>query len=399
MISRRSFLNTLAVGGLAGALPRLAVAASASGRQRLVLVILRGGLDGLAAVAPYGDPDYQNARGGLAIEPPGAADGVLDLDGFFALHPALSTLHGHYRRGELTVVHAVASPYRKRSHFDAQNVLELGLAAPHASRQGWLNRSLPLLRGAGPAHSEDYAMAIGQSLPLVLRGPEGAGSWAPSRLPGPDDDLLDRLVALYDGDAFLGPRLEAALQAERMAGGTDGGLKRGGDAFATLCEAAARMLADRAGPRIAVMEAGGWDTHANQGLAGGALAQRLRRLDDGLGRLAVGLGPAWRHTAVLVVTEFGRTVAMNGTRGTDHGTASVALLLGGALNGGRVLGDWPGLAPQRLRDRRDLTPVTDVRAVYKGVLRDHFGVSTADLESRIFPSSREAPAMGGLIRA
>jgi uncharacterized protein (DUF1501 family) len=256
-----------------------------------------------------------------------------------------------------------------------------------------------MLGGAAADRSGDYAMAVGQAVPLVLRGPESVGSWAPSRLPGPDDDLMDRLVTLYGGDAFLGPRLEAALNAERMAGGEKGARTRPGEAFASLAEAAARMLSQPAGPRIAVIEAGGWDTHANQGLEGGALAQRLRRLDDGLGKLAAGMGSAWQHTVVLVVTEFGRTVAMNGTRGTDHGTASVALALGGAVDGGRVLGDWPGLARGRLRDGRDLAPATDLRALYKAILRDHLGVTTADLESRVFPASRATPPMDGLIRA
>ncbi len=399
MISRRNFLWTLAAGSLASALPGLSFAAPGRGRQRLVLVILRGGLDGLAAVAPYGDRAYESARRGLAIAPPGDPGGLRDLDGFFALHPMLRALHAHYGKGELAAVHAVASPYRKRSHFDAQNVLELGLATPGASRQGWLNRALPLLAAENAGHAEDYAMAIGQSVPLVLRGPEKVGSWAPARLPGPDDDLMERLVALYDGDPVLGPRLEAALNAERMAGGSLSGRGRPGERFGRAAQVAARMLSDAAGPRIAVMEAGSWDSHANQGREGGALAQRLRRLDDGLSKLAAGMGPAWPHTVVLVVTEFGRTIAMNGTRGTDHGTAGMVLVLGGAVDGGRVLGDWPGLARGQLRDGRDLAPATDLRSVYKGILRDHLGITKADLESRVFPASRAAPAMSGLIKA
>lgn len=399
MISRRKFLQTLAAGSLAGALPGLAFAAPGRGRQRLVLVILRGGLDGLAAVVPYGDPAYESARRGLALAPPGDREGLRDLDGFFALHPKLRALHGHYGKGELIALHAVASPYRQRSHFDAQNVLELGLVSPGESRQGWLNRALPLLAAENASSAEDYAMAIGQSVSLVLRGPEKVGSWAPASLPGPDGDLMERLVALYDGDAFLGPRLEAALSADRMAGGSPGRRGRPGEQFGRLAQAAARMLADTSGPRIAVLEAGGWDSHANQGREGGALARRLGRLDEGLSKLAAGMGPAWQHTVVLVVTEFGRTVAMNGTRGTDHGTAGMALVLGGAVNGGRVLGDWPGLARGGLRDGRDLAPATDLRSVYKGILRDHLGITHADLESRVFPASRAAPAMSGLIKA
>ena len=399
MISRRKFLQTLAAGSLAGALPGLTFAAPGRGRQRLVLVILRGGLDGLAAVVPYGDPAYESARRGLALAPPGDREGLRDLDGFFALHPKLRALHGHYGKGELIALHAVASPYRQRSHFDAQNVLELGLVSPGESRQGWLNRALPLLAAENASSAEDYAMAIGQSVPLVLRGPEKVGSWAPPSLPGPNGDLMERLVALYDGDAFLGPRLEAALSADRMAGGSPGRRGRPGEQFGRLAQAAARMLADTSGPRIAVLEAGGWDSHANQGREGGALARRLGRLDEGLSKLAAGMGPAWQHTVVLVVTEFGRTVAMNGTRGTDHGTAGMALVLGGAVDGGRVLGDWPGLARGGLRDGRDLAPATDLRSVYKGILRDHLGITHADLESRVFPASRAAPAMSRLIKA
>jgi uncharacterized protein (DUF1501 family) len=399
MTTRRDFLWATAAGSLAGAFPGLTLAAPGRARQRLVLVILRGGLDGLAAVAPYGDPAYRSARGGLALEPPADGEGLRDLDGFFALHPMLAALHKHYQEGELIAVHAVASAYRKRSHFDAQNVLELGLDTPHGSRQGWLNRALPMLGTEDAGAAGDVAMAIGQSVPLVLRGPENVGSWAPARLPGPDQDLMNRLVALYDEDAFLGPRLEAALSADRMAGGSMGGGLRPGEQFGKLTEAAARMLGDAAGPRIAVIEAGGWDSHANQGREAGALAQRLRRLDEGLDKLATGMGPAWRHTVVLVVTEFGRTVAMNGTRGTDHGTAGMALVLGGAVHGGRVLGDWPGLARNQLRDGRDLAPATDLRSLYKGILRDHLGVTKTDLESRVFPASRAAAAMNGLIKS
>ena len=403
MTSRREFIRTLVAGSAAGMLPGLTLAAPGSDHRRFVLVILRGGLDGLAAVVPYGDPGYAGARRGLALEPPVGSGGLRDLDGFFALHPMLAKLHGHYGRGELIAAHAVASTYRRRSHFDAQNVLELGLASPHASRQGWLNRALPVLGTRTPGPSGDDAMAIGQAVPLVLRGPESVGSWSPARLPGPDEDLMDRLLALYGSDAFLGPRLDAALDADRMAGAGPAEHTRSGQQFgqhfSKLAQVAARMLRDETGPRIAVIEAGGWDTHANQGRETGALAQRLRRLDEGLGGLAAGMGPGWRHTVVLVVTEFGRTVAMNGTRGTDHGTAGMALMLGGAVNGGRVVGDWPGLAPGRLHDGRDLAPTTDLRSIYKGILRDHLGVSAADLESRVFPSSRTAPAASGLIRS
>lgn len=389
--------------GAAGTLllpTRLALAA-AGGERRFVLVVLRGALDGLAAVPPLGDPHYAEARGGIAI--PTGPGGARSLDGTFALHPALPFLHAAHERRELAVVHAVATPYRERSHFDAQDVLETGLERPHASRDGWLNRALV---AAGATGRDAAGIAIGQNLPLVLRGAAPVTSWAPSGHVEADEDTLARLADLYSGDLLLSARLAEAMAADELAAGAAGAggaldaMGRGAARdFAPVAKVAAGFLLRPDGPRVAVLESGGWDTHANQGAVEGALAARLAALDRGLAALAEALGGAWKQTAVLVATEFGRTVRVNGTRGTDHGTGGVAFVLGGGVAGGRVLADWPSLAPRALHEGRDLMPTTDLRSVIKGLLRDHLGVPPRALEDEVFPGSRTAPVLEGLIRA
>jgi uncharacterized protein (DUF1501 family) len=385
MANRRTFLATSATLTLLAPFARMAVAATHP-EARLVLVILRGGLDGLAAVAPYAEPAYAQLRGPLALSRPGTANGALDLDGTFGLHPALTNLHAMYRANEALVLHATATPYRERSHFDAQNVLEAGGVSPSASGGGWLNRALAALDAGAAAPA---AVALADNVPLVLRGERFVTSWAPSRLPTADDDTLARVRRLYEAaDPALAASLNAALEARAIAGdAADAATARAGQALVPLASAAARFLASAEGPRVAVLEAGGWDTHANQGAAQGPLALRLRGLDQGLQTLKAELGDAWRETSVLVVTEFGRTAAVNGTRGTDHGTAGCAFLVGGAVAGGRVLGDWPGLAARDLHEGRDLRATTDLRALFKAVLHERFGVAESALARIVFPAS------------
>jgi len=390
-MDRRRFLVAAGAGGFALACPGLALARTA-GDSRLVVVILRGALDGLAAVPAVGDPNYRRQRGALAIDAPGTAGGALALDADFALHPALTGLHGRYQQQELLVFHAAATPYRERSHFDGQDWLEAGAA--HA-RDGWLNRSLASLPNAV---SGERGIALGSTMPLALRGAAPVTTWAPSRMPDADADTLNRIGLLYAEDPLLAQRFSEALAAAEIAGTMGGvGPAFGARAFEQLARAAGRFLAAPEGPRVAVLESGGWDTHANQGAANGQLANRLQGLDRGLQELASALGSVWADTAVLVVTEFGRTVAVNGTNGTDHGTASCALLLGGAVAGGRVVADWPGLAAGDLYQGRDLRPTMDLRRVFKGVLHDHLGVAPARLEDRVFPGSRAAAPLGNLL--
>jgi uncharacterized protein (DUF1501 family) len=395
MQTRRSLLTTSATLTLLAPFARFAAAAP-NPDARFVLVILRGGLDGLAAVPPYAEPQYAALRGPLALTRPGTDGGALDLDGTFGLHPALANVHAMYQARQALVLHATATPYRERSHFDAQKVLEAGGVAPGTSAGGWLNRALAVLDASGDAPP---AIALADSVPLVLRGELAVTSWAPSRLPESDDDTLARVRRLYEAaDPALAETLNNALAAREIAGDTGdaamGG--RGAQAVAPLASAAARFLASPSGPRVAVLDVGGWDTHANQGAAQGALALRLRGLDTGLELLKTELGEHWQSTSVLVVTEFGRTVAANGTRGTDHGTAGCAFLVGGAVAGGRVLGDWPGLAQRDLHEGRDLRATTDLRALCKSVLHERFGVAEGALARTVFPESDSVTPLEGL---
>jgi uncharacterized protein (DUF1501 family) len=407
-VTRRRFLVGAGALAASAALPTV-LFAKTGGAARLVVVILRGALDGLAAAPPHGDPHYALLHRDLAIAAPAAADGALGLDSLFGLHPSLEFLHERYLGGELIVFHAVASPYRDRSHFDGQNVLENGLARPLGAADGWLNRALASLpRGT----HQERAVAVSLNVPLILRGDAPVLSKSPLETPDIDEDLLARLADLYSKDDWFSARLSEAVQSEKlidagggmaasaaMAGAPAVAGKPATDRLGGVAHMAGTLMHSDGGPEIAVIEASGWDTHANQGGAKGTLAQRLSGLDHALRALADELGALWEQTAVLVVTEFGRTAAMNGTRGTDHGTGSCAFLAGGAVRGGRVIADWPGLAPNALFENRDLKPTADLRSVFKGVLDEHLHVDGKSLATRVFPDSFGAPALRGLIRA
>jgi len=412
-MQRREFLNLAALAAGGALLPARLALARADGRPtRFVLVILRGALDGLAAVPPCGDPDYRALRREFALRAPGESGGALPLDGFFGLHPSLRFMEQSYAARELIVLHALASPYRERSHFDGQDVLENGSARPHALQSGWLNRALAAL----PARRE-AGVALGQNVPLVMRGPAAVTSWSSSKLSALDEDTLGRITDLYSGDALLSARLADALAANAMAAAESADMEMspavaaptaGAAAakplavnarYAEIVHAAAGFLREEEGPRVAVFDTSGWDTHANEGAAEGQLAGRLAALDAALATLRQELGPAWSDTAVLLVTEFGRTAALNGTRGTDHGTATVAFLLGGAVAGGRVIADWPGLSARALYQGRDLTATLDLRSVLKAVLAEHLAVPGRALEQSVFPESAAAKPLRGLIRS
>jgi uncharacterized protein (DUF1501 family) len=385
-------------------------AARAEGRDpRFLVVVLRGALDGLAAVAPVGDPDWLRLRGDKALTLGGATP-ALPLDGFFALNPAMANLHRMYKAGEASIVHAVASPYRERSHFDGQDVLESGLTKPSSVDSGWLNRALTSLAPAGRVGGKD-AFAVGPVTPLVVRGPAPVMSWSPQRLPPATEDTVTRLLDLYrHTDPILARALEERvdLAAIARAGGMDTGPQKPdanrpqGPAavracFAEAAGAAAKFMSRDDGPRVGALAFDGWDTHADEGAASGRLAALLGALDGALAAIEQGMGPAWRETAVAVITEFGRTARINGTEGTDHGTATVALLAGGAVKGGRVIADWPGLNTASLYQDRDLKPTTDLRAILKGVLRDHLRVDERALATSVFPDSVALKGTSGLV--
>src|SRR5499426_3365918 len=385
--------------------------ARAEGRDpRLLVIVLRGALDGLAAVAPVGDPDWIALRGEKALTLEGKTP-ALALDKMFALNPAMPNLHRLYQAGAATIVHAAATPYRERSHFDGQDVLESGLARPGAVSTGWLNRALAALEPAGSANSTSTkprnAFAVGPIAPLVVRGPAPVLSWTPPRLPPASDDTLMRLLDLY---RHTDPALARVLE-ERMglaeiarAGGMEGGQQQRPIAaaqvrafFAESAGTAAKFMARPDGPRVGALAFDGWDTHANEGALDGRLFALLGALDGAFAAIETNMGDAWRETVVAVITEFGRTARINGTDGTDHGTGTVALLAGGALRGGRIVADWPGLKEANLHEKRDLKPTTDLRAVLKGLLKDHLRVDEAALASKVFPESSAVKPVAGLL--
>jgi uncharacterized protein (DUF1501 family) len=385
-------------------LPKLA---RAEGRDpRLLVIVLRGALDGLAAVAPVGDPDWVGLRGDKALVRGGKTP-ALPLDSYFALNPAMPNLHRVYHAGAATIVHAAATPYRERSHFDGQDVLESGLAKPGTADSGWLNRALSALAPDGRIGAGRDAFAVGPIAPLVVRGPAPVLSWTPRRLPPTGEDTLMRLMDLYrHTDPALARVLEErkGLNAMARADGVDGVAqppRPGPDQlrafFTEAAGTAARFLARPDGPRIGALAFDGWDTHANEGVMSGRLANLLGALDGAIAAIESEIKAAWRETVVVAITEFGRTARINGTEGTDHGTATVALLAGGALKGGRVVADWPGLKVANLHEGRDLKPTTDLRGVIKGVLRDHLRVDAAALATKVFPDSAAVKPMAGLL--
>jgi len=343
---------------------------------RLLVVLLRGALDGLHALVPQGDADYARLRGALAPQQ------TLTLDGSFALHPALAFAHELYARKQWLPVVAVAPPYRQRSHFEAQDCLENGTARPSGASSGWLNRCAAALHGV-------EALSVSTVTPLIMRGPGAVSSWSPPLPTAVNPILLQRLQPLYAADAQLADGFARAVRGQGMQVDS----VKGGQ-LPQAMSAAASFMAKADGPRIGFVEDSGWDTHGNQAAV---LQRKLAELDAGVRAFHDGAGASWERSVVAVVTEFGRTAAVNGTGGTDHGTGGVAFLAGGAIRGGRIAGDWPGLSPRALNEGRDLRATADLRGLFKHLLSAHLGVSEAALEMQIFPGSGAVRAMEGLV--
>lgn len=380
MIDRRSLLVRGAVLSSALFAPRLAWAAAPTER-RLVFVIQRGAADGLATLAPTGDPAYAALRGELAD-----VGGGTKLDGLFTLHPSLAQLAARYQAGEALFVHATASPYRDRSHFDGQNVLETGGKLPYDRDDGWMNRLIGLLPGG-----DAKALALSPAIPTALRGPASVSSYAPTNLPDASAEYLQRIGRLYAGDAQLHALWSEAVQTRAMAAGLG---EDGGRGAAATGKLAASLMTGAEGARLMMIESNGWDTHAGQR---GRLTNQLSGLDAMLAALREGLGTAWGDTLVIVATEFGRTAAVNGTGGTDHGTGGLAFMLGGTVKGGRVLADWPGLGQAALYEGRDLKPTTPLDAVLTGAIVGHFRLDPARAARSLFPGGA-GKALDGLVR-
>jgi uncharacterized protein (DUF1501 family) len=305
----------------------------------------------------------------------------------------MPTLASLYASKEAAFVPAIAGPYRERSHFEAQDLLECG-GIRSVSDDGWLNRAL---QKAPAAYS---AVSIGPSQPLILRGASShTSSWSPAVLPEASDDTLNRLMELYEGDPVLKASLSAALGADAVAGGMDkggmGGGGRGGPGqYLPQLTAAGKFLSQPDGPEIAVVSLEGWDTHTGQNPA---LQQRFQALDNGVKALRDTLGETWKKTALVAISEFGRTVKVNGGGGSDHGTGGLAILAGGAIKGGRMFGDWPTLKTAAMFENRDLMPTVDARSVFKGLLRDQLGWASKDLDGPVFADSASAKPLSGLV--
>jgi uncharacterized protein (DUF1501 family) len=380
-------------------------------RRKLVVVVCRGGMDGLSVSPPVGDPDYAALRGRIALAPFGQPGGALKLDDTFGLHPALASVHRLALAGQARICPAVATPDRARSHFEAQDVLESGGTAAYASGSGWLNRTLQAL---APERKVE-ALAVSGAMPLILRGAVQAGSWSPGGLEGHDQRLPRILADLYANDPLLGPALASGLQTQDMAKAAAAMAQATGpagapsmpapaaqprqnpDAARQIGATVAKFMQEPNGPQIVAISIDNFDTHANQGSATGLLATRLTYLDSVLDGLASGLGGEWSNTVVVAATEFGRTARVNGTGGTDHGTASTALVLGGGLKRTGIVGDWPTLQQARLFENRDTAPTLDMRALFKGVLAEHLGIERKALDSQIFPDSAMAQAARGVV--
>jgi uncharacterized protein (DUF1501 family) len=388
--SRRGFLlgsaATISCGGAS-----LQVRAAETD-SRFVLVFLRGAMDGLDVVVPYGDANLRTWRPNLVLPEPGQPNGLADLGGFWGLHPALKTMHALYEANDLLPIQAVAGPNRSRSHFEAQDMMEIG--AEQRMTSGWLNRIAGLL----PANPNcDVAFNMGSMVPLILRGATPTTTWDPFHArPRVSAGFYDNIVAMHANDAQTGAELADGLRERRyidrvLAGTSYDGISGG---FPRLARAAAKLLAAPDGPRMAELDLDGWDTHAGQQPM---LADALHKLDEGIAVLRAGLADVWSKTAILVLTEFGRTVRVNGTAGTDHGTGTAAFLMGGAVSGGRVLVNWPGLGAGQLFENRDLQPTLDIRAVAKGLLGPHFGLSGAGLAT-VFPNSENVAPLAELLR-
>ncbi len=407
-ITRRFFLKSsgLALVSFAAApsfLHRAAFAQGGGGRDRPILIAIfqRGAADGLSMVVPFGDRGYAGARPQIAIPAPGGAEAGIDLDGFFALHPALAPFKPLYDAGHLAVVHAVGSPDNTRSHFDAQDYMESATPGDKGTKDGWLNRYLR--DKADPKASPFRAVAFSPYLPRALTGP--APAVAMTRIAdfgvraGRESDQAARgFEAVYAGgfDDLLDGTAREAFEAVKMLRkanpqqyAPEGGASYPQTPFGQAMLQIAQLIKADVGLEVAFTDLGGWDTHANQGAGRGQLADRLGEFSRGIAAFHRDLGDRMRNVVVLTMTEFGRTMRQNGTGGTDHGHASCLFAVGGPVKGGKVYGKWPGLGTEQLYEGRDLALTTDFRDVFAEVAARHMGA--ADLKA-IFPGFTPNPA-------
>lgn len=333
---------------------------------RLVVINLEGGMDGICAVPPLGDKSLRSARRDLLINE------NLKVNPFFGLHPAFKNFGTMLSADEATIVHATAFPYTKRSHFEGQNIVETGILTPFSSKTGWVGRAMELAGVGGRSLSLDT--------PLLVRGNMDVEAYYPSDLRGskfPDNGVLDALKSIYEGDALetaevLQQQLNLSLDAPRL---------RDPEGLATF---AGKKMQSQHGPKVAVIRVPEFDTHANQGTEDGLHSEQLKVVDNVFGALKAGLGPTWASTVVITITEFGRTIAQNGSAGTDHGYGSACLIAGGLIDQAGIVSDWPGLKPNALHDGRDLQATIDMRSVCAACLEISFGLEHDEITEKVF---------------
>mgnify|MGYP005991792971 FL=1 len=392
---RRLLALTGATVATAALVPQISFADGPKDRP-LILILLRGGLDSQALFPLYTDPKYGSVRGPVALAPPGSYGGLLDLDGSLGLHPVAEPLLPYWQAGQMAIAPAVASPYRGQSHREAQSILESGLQDydPNNAAGGWLNRALS---ASGAGDGSIRALSLGTTVPLILSGATPTEPWLPSELAPNRAGYLERIATLYANDPILSEALTTGIRARNLRHSIMGpdhvaadtaGIAAQNLSIAT--EMVGRALSAQDGPRVAVIECGGWDSHLQQGSLEGPLARALAGLASGLTALADGLGPVWDNTMIVTIGEFGRTVRPNDQGGTDHGTAGMALILGGALKKSQRLGDLPML------QAGGLDPTLDSRALFKGILAQHWGLTRSVLDKRVFPDSASITPISGL---
>lgn len=372
MQNRREIFKTFSALGLASLLPLNALAIEGTNRK-FIFILQRGAADGLSTLVPYGDGNYASLRANTMIENP------IKLDGFFGLHPELKGIAALYNNKQASFIHAIASPYRERSHFDGQNILEGGFGTAYEANDGWLNRF------AGVISPKNPPVAFTPTLPLALRGNSPSVNYSTSRFPDANEDLLMRLSSLYESDTKLYDLWQKAEAQSDMGGAQSAKVE-------DIAKMVSGFMTGPKGANLVFLESQGWDTHANQN---GRLNTNFKNLDAFVLALKANLGSDWNQTTVLIATEFGRTAAQNGTGGTDHGTASCAMLIGGALNGGKIIADWPGLRQSELYENRDLKPTANLFGLIAGVTGQAFGLDSEKVARTLFPKA----AFGKIISA
>jgi len=370
--NRRQFL-TIATACSASVLCPLPLFAQTQSKNVFVWITLRGAMDGLNVAVPYGDASYLALRPNIGLK----KQQLLLLDDFFGLHPSMEQCHKWFKEKQFSIVQACSTPYRSRSHFDGQKVLENGTNDPFHT-DGWLNRLLAL------SDLQNQGIAIDSGLPLIMQGESKVASWFPNKLKTRDKQT-ELLAEMFQSDEMLSSNFDSVMKVDELVGDETVGKQ-----FKALLSKTGDILSANDAPNIAALELGGWDTHANQGAEKGRLANQLKALDSGLAALRASLGKNWDKTVILVASEFGRTAAENGTKGTDHGTGNAMFIAGGAVKSGKVYTQWPGLSKNKLYQQRDLMPTTDMRSVIRSVLSNHLSLSREQL-NEVFPGSDNLP--------